>query len=171
MRYLKTYEQLNTSSEVKDLLCRFLGKNIPTGVNLIWHNTERDMNKNTVSLALKTYDIRKNISYRDSVKALVIEICPVNDKQLRPERIKSKLKISILPYALLNLHEKEFISKITEFIEDVFKKYSYFYKRTPTYKYDRLSINDYYINTSDIDNIMNDLKDFEIWSDTNKYNL
>lgn len=170
MRYIKTYEEINTDLRV--LLCNFLSKNIPTGVNLIRYHTERDMNKNTVALALKTFDERKNIPYRTSVDALVIEICPVNDKQLRKEKIKPKLKVTIIPYRLDNLNEKDFISNLTKFIEDIFKKYSYFYKRTPAYTgYNKLSTTDFYINTSDIENIMSDLEHFEMWVDTNKYNL
>lgn len=173
MKYIKTYEQISiTQTDLRALLCDFLSKNIPTGINLIRHHTnEPEMNKYSTALALKSYDERKNISYRSPITALVIETSPVSDKQLRKETIKSKLKITVIPYALINLHEREFISKLTDFIEEIFKKYSYFYKRKPMFRFNRISVNDYYINTSDIDSIMNDLQYFDVWLNSNKYNL
>ncbi len=36
MKYIKTYEQISiTQTDLRALLCDFLSKNIPTGINLI----------------------------------------------------------------------------------------------------------------------------------------
>ncbi len=65
------------------------------------------MNKYSTALALKSYDERKNVSYRSPITALVIETSPVSDKQLRKETIKSKLKITVISICSHKFNMKE----------------------------------------------------------------
>lgn len=174
MKYIHTFEQVN--DDLKILLYNFLKKVTPPEIEIRNHYFDRydkdiNRNENGSAIALKSFDSRKNMSYRTDVKVLVIDICPVNDKQLRKERHKTKMKITIISYDLINLNQSDFINELTVFIEEILKKYSYFYKRTPTYRNGKISVNDYFINTFDIENIKNDLEEFDTWSTAKKYNL
>jgi len=172
MKYIQTYEQLNI--DLRASLYKLLKRISPSDIHIDYYTNNRfdkDIGKNDSALVLRTFDIRKNISYREDINALVINISQVNDKQLRKERNKPKMKISVIPYDIKNSSEKEFITNLTEFIVKTLKTYSYFNKTKITHMNNKLSINDYYINTSDVENILRDLEELDLWLTTKKYNL
>jgi hypothetical protein len=161
MKYLKTYENINP--DLHELLCNFLDKMKTDEFTVSRYYRERG--KNGYSIALGFI----NKTFKSSYALFTLRVSQVNDKQLRNKLIKNKIKISLDNHKILNwqnsIPNKEYILNLIDFITDTFKKYSYFNK-IDTYK------NDFYINTSDIQKIMNVLNnDFDLYVSTKKYNL
>ncbi len=174
MKYLKIFESFGDSKITNDLrllLVKFLQKNITNDFLVTPYFNERGVNKGE-ALALNAILIRKNQIYNYPA-ALSIRILPVNDKQLRELPIKTKLKIHLKTcYDTSSCADQEFLNILIAFLVSIFKMNSYFSKIYHHTIYGKLKQDyDFFINVSDIDNIMNDLKEFEIYKDTSKYNL
>lgn len=175
MKYIKTYEKYDSelydpdNIYFKKLLVEFLQNNIPDDFKVSSSYYERGEDVNAI--ALMSVDARKGYAYRHDKPVLTIRLLRVNDKQLREVKIKPKLKVYIKTcYDIVGV-DKYFVDIFTSFLCEVFKKYSYFNKERNCAHYPTRRNYEYYINKSDIDNIMEDLKEFEVYKNSLKYNL
>lgn len=163
MRYIKTFEGLvDKPIFLRLLLVKFLSKTI-TSPNLLIHTNLRDRNQLDYVEYITIKDKRYNTIFQLNTNYL-------KDKKSKSDSVKHKQKIRVqlvTYYSKPVESDKEFVSLLEEFIIDVFTKHSFFVK-----KYYRNDCHDFYINTSDIDNIMNELNtDFEYYQSMKKYNL
>lgn len=172
MKYIKTYEVIN-EPDLYWLLCKFLEKIKTDNFSIIKNFYERTEKKGVALAFLSKYKSDRDV-YE---KAFTIRILQVNDKQLRDSDVKPKLKIHLnCGYDDTYLKDRPFIVSLEEFIISIFEKYSYFNKKRNMYLYSYTQGNkfsyDFYINTSDIEKIINELNNnFEMFMDTKKYNL
>ena len=171
MKYLKTFEGIN--SDLRYLLVDFLQKNKTNNFSVTPNLTVRD--KKSEALSLNSTDARKNRSWLwdNNLIVLSIRISPINDKQLRNAPIKTKLKINFnCAYDTTGVADQNFLDILIEYLTIIFKKYSYFNKVSHHTYNGKLKQNyELFINVSDIDNIMKDLEDFEMYKDMRKYNI
>lgn len=181
MKYLKTFEKYDPdlydpdNGYFKKLLINFLINNKPADFKVSPSFYERD--EKDYAIALTNIDARKGYLYRQDKPVLTIRLLRVNDKKLRDQKTKPKLKISLKTcYDTTGIANKDFVDIFILFLCDIFKKYSYFNK-VQKYAYVNYNSNkrnyEYYINTSDIDNIINNLNefDFEAYKNMKKYNI
>jgi len=168
MKYIKTYEELEDFSSneynIHFQLVDFL-RNLKEPSYSYSANHYEKGEKKGVAVALKysTNDLRY------SPEALFsIRIMEVSDNKLKDYKYSPKLKIRIRKYNNY-IRNNEFGSILYDFIIELFKKYSYFNNSKSMMYY---NINDFFINTKDIPDIMRELNEnFEIYRDTKKYNL
>lgn len=166
MKYVKTYEELTTNlkdtSSLTILLYNFLSNILPDNkidkiYRRIGHKPFAEI------LKIKTYDARKNLQYRDFLDAFSIECSNLKDKKMKTDENKLKISLLIDDYNIRVSDNSEIIINLIIFLKEVFEKYSYLYKKSGK--------SEYFIKTNDINNIMNDLKEFETWINAKKYNI
>lgn len=161
MKYIKIYENFQIDKiykiyqKFKTELGNILNEYKPMNWKLDY--SYQDSSMKNVGLSIKHC---KN--YHND---LIIKFFEVSDKKQRDKEIPEKMKIEI------ECREKSLtdITDIFDILKNTMKKYSYFSK---DHKIIYWNCSDFYIKTSDMDNILNDLKNnFEIYKDTKKYNL
>jgi len=174
MKYIKTFENYyNTeydSDNFKKFLIKFLERVKNNNFTVATSFSERDEEESAI--ALKTVDIRKNYSFREDKPILTIRVLQVNDKKLR-DKLKTKFKIYIKTcYDTTGIADQEFVDVLIEFLDIIFKKYSYWSKKNWCYNYNKINY-EYYINTSNINNIIKNLDDvdLELYKNIRKFNL
>ena len=171
MKYIKTYESLESESKLHALLCSFL-KKIEKTSKFELKTTFYERGEKGTSEALSFNVFKNNRTWSDkSSPAFSIRVSPVGDKQLRDESVKPKIKVLI--NSCYYHPDEDTIPFLLKFIKETFRKYSYFMKDDPSYTFGPNASKTYFfINTSDINNIMGELNDnFEMWMNTQKYNL
>lgn len=162
MKYIKAYEKIGnveTASNLYSELVRFLRKIKEPDYFVVENFFERGMRNKGLALSVQHKD-------RWGPRTVfTIRIMEVSDNKLKELSIKPKLKI-LIDYHVYN---DIFGLFLFNFISDAFRKYSYFNKKHNLYTH---STEDFFINTIDISNIINELnEEYEIYVNVNKYNL
>ena len=169
MKYIKTYEDVKSESDLHFILCNFLEKidKSKFKVNHVIYEKGKNYGR---SLSFEIIKQGRNTSFwgEKLTRAFTLRITPVNDKKLRSESIKPKIKILL---DSIYYTDDDTALTLIDFMTEIFKKYSYFNKKLVSFNNNKNGKYEFYINTSDIENIENDLKDFEFFISSNKYNL
>ena len=92
-----------------------------------------------------------------------------------PVKHKQKVRIQLISYnsglPSLSENEKEIITVLKDFMNDVLTRHSFSSKKSDDW-YNHQDSVDFFINTSEIDNIVKELNnDFEYYQTMKKYNL
>lgn len=172
MKYLKKFEKYDPNLKDPDnayvqiLIINFLNR-IKTDDFAVKTFYERDNDKEAI--ALNIVDNRQGYRYREDKPVLTIRVLQVTDKKLRNIKTKSKFKIYLNTfYDTTRVADQIFLDALIEFLKTTFTKYSYWNNdRYNSGKYE------YFIDTSNIDNIETELNDFdiEVYKSMKKFNI
>ena len=173
MKYLKKFEKYNPNLKDPDnayfqrCLFSFLNR-IKTDDFALKSGYYEDGNAHP-AIVLNIVDNRQGYRYRKDKPVLTIRVLQVTDKQLRNIKTKSKFKIYLNTfYDTTRVADQIFLDALIEFLKTTFTKYSYWNKdRYNSGKYE------YFIDTSNIDNIETELNDFdiEVYKNMKKFNI
>jgi hypothetical protein len=167
MKYIKTFE--NKELNLHLMMCDFLSKINDKEYLVTRFFYYRGMTEGN-TLAFKRYE---NYPRENTYPIFSITFKDVNDTKLRGVANKPKMKVIVnYEYDMAGVKDVQFVSMLKDFIVDVFTKYSYFHKKRDKYYRKDFCSHDFYINTSEISNIMNDFEnEFDFYVNTRKYNL
>ena len=171
MKYIKEFEIYDPNLKDPDnayfqrLLIKFLNRIKTDDFTISTNFYERDNDK--PAIALNSVDARKGYRYKEDKPVLTIRVLNVSDKQLRKEKTKPKFKILLKTfYDTTGITDQNFLNILIEFLNETFTKYSY-------WNIKRGSFYEYFINTSNVDNIENEFDnlDIELYKNMKKYNI
>jgi len=169
---MKSYKQFNEKIVINDNdiikityklhneLCVFLEDNKGTE-----YSVSPKFNNDITALSFD-----KISSKWSSSTLFVIKMSFVNDNKLKNDQLKTKFKLTI-DTSYTNTKNDEFVFNLIKYLNEIFKSHSYFNKSDKHYNHGYNYT--FFINTSEIDNIIEDLNidNFKIFNDSNKYNL
>jgi hypothetical protein len=168
-------ENLTFENEQPNLhweLCNWLSK-FDTKIYSVNRNYYERGEKKGIALSFQERTPKSGI-YGGPTRTTIftIRISNVKDKQLRAKPIE-KIKVNVdYGFDSSQMIDKILVESIKEFIVKTLEKYSYFNKKTPNWSNKQYVNYDFYVNISNVDNIMNDLNnDFQFYMDSKKYNL
>ena len=175
MKYLKKFEIYDPKLKDPDnayfqrFLIKFLEKIKPGDFIIKTGFYERGEDGSAIALII--VDPRKGYYYDKPV--LTIRVLPVIDKKLKGIATKTKFKIYLKTnYDTHGISDQYFLDILIEYLNKILRKYSYWNKIDHHNFYGKLKQDyQYFINTDNIDNIVDELNDFEIYLNSKKYNL
>jgi hypothetical protein len=170
MKYLKLFEDVENYKTFSNLhyeLIKFLKKLEVSDYSVVSPFYDRD-NKKGIAIAFQYKDKRWGKRTIFSIR-----ISEASDNKMKELLVKPKIKVKVDYYEITareKISDEEFVLLLCEFINEVFKKYSYFYKFNNTAYHHK--INDFFINTTNIPDIITELnEDFYLYINTKKYNI
>lgn len=172
MKYIKEFEgAVETPDFLRSLLVNSLHKIIDKSSLIIFFHNKNDQYKPEY---VETVDIRQERSH-NIVFQINMNYLKDNKLKLDPVKHKQKIKVQLISYDIVKGTaleiEKELVLLLKDFIIDIFTKHSFFSKKSNDW-YGHQDINDFFINTVEIDSIMKELNnDFEYYKTMKKYNL
>ena len=171
MKYIKEFENIVENPEfLKSILSKFLEKVIASSTLIIF---TRDNNQYQPEY-IESVSIRQKRTYNNFFQ-INMNYLKDNKLKLDPVKHKQKVRIQLISYnsglPSLSENEKEIITVLKDFMNDVLTRHSFSSKKSDDW-YNHQDSVDFFINTSEIDNIVKELNnDFEYYQTMKKYNL
>ena len=169
MKYIKTFEEIKTIDDLHLIICNFLVKIDPSKFKVKRAFYEKGKTGRSLSFEIIKQGRNTDFWGEELSTVFTIRIHTVTDKKLINEKIKTKIKIVLDSIHMHN--DKDTVPVVIDFLKNIFKKYSYFQQDIVNFNNNENGKYEYFINTLNINNIENDLNDFESIITANKYNL
>jgi len=169
MKYIRLFEQ--NKNQLKKEITNWLSRIKPNDNYKVKSEHFIRGEQNGITMMFDT----SRATYYGGYPLFVIRISEVSDKKQKELKIKTKLKIQLDYRFATQSSSKEFdddfVTHLKDFMKDIFTKYSYFNKKIPNYYSSGMSGYDIFINVNDIENIVSEFDNFNIYIDSKKYNI